>query len=135
MKVLKIDLEKCDGSQACMAACAKALFKTEEIAFSSILIRSGEGGKVAATLCDQCGECVSVCPPQALYRAKNGTVMLKKELCTGCLICVGYCRKGAMMRVPGSVEPFKCVACGQCVKACPTGALSLEQQDHSNLPA
>lgn len=134
MKVLRIDLEKCDGTQACMTECARAVFKSEDVAHSSIVVRR-EDGQTVAILCDQCGECIPVCPTQALYRSKSGTVMLKKDLCTGCFICIGFCTKAAMFRVSKGTVPFKCISCGKCVDACPNGALSLEQADHENLPA
>jgi ferredoxin len=40
-------------------------------------------------------------------------------------MCVGYCPHNVMAQSDASLEPSKCVACGICVKACPTGALSI----------
>jgi anaerobic carbon-monoxide dehydrogenase iron sulfur subunit len=34
---------------------------------------------VVVEFCSQCGECIAVCPTQALYRAKNGIVRLRKQ--------------------------------------------------------
>lgn len=134
MKVLAVDLEKCNGAQACMAACATTLFKTADAALSAVQVTKTSGPS-EARVCDQCGDCIPVCPTLALYRGKAGTVLLKKELCVGCFMCVGFCSKGAMVRARERLEPIKCISCGNCVEACPSGALKLVEKDHQGLPA
>jgi len=52
-------------------------------------------------------------------------VMIDKQLCVGCYMCIGFCEKGAFERNPGWLEPYKCTACGICVKACPHAALEI----------
>lgn len=49
--------------------------------------------------CTQCGACVGVCPPEALYIERPS------------------------MRV--IFDPDKCVACGECVPTCPVKAMEL----------
>jgi Fe-S-cluster-containing hydrogenase component 2 len=135
MKVLVADPAKCTGAMKCIPACAKQLFKTfEDEAHSAIRVRKANY-RWAFTICDQCGECIPVCPTKALVRTKAGIVAVKRDLCTGCFMCVGACTKDAMMRAPKALEPFKCLSCGACVKACPTGALKLVDADPTNLPA
>lgn len=82
-----------------------------------------------AEFCSQCGECIAVCPTQALYRAKNGIVRLKKQDCTGCLACVGFCPTLTMYVAPDDAVPFKCIACGKCVDICPTDALYMTEAE------
>ena len=65
------------------------------------------------------------CPADALKRNKMGTVVLDKNLCVGCYTCIGFCEKHAFERNPEWVVPFKCIACGICVKACPHAALEI----------
>jgi len=77
--------------------------------------------------CDQCGECIAVCPTQALYRAKNGIVRLRKRDCVGCMACVGFCPTLVMYVYPHDAVPFKCIACGVCVKECPADALYMTE--------
>lgn len=77
-------------------------------------------------VCNQCGECIEVCPTEAIYRAKNGVVRIDKEKCLGCYSCVGFCPT-VMFFHKDVQEPFKCVACGMCAKECPTGAVYLEK--------
>jgi Fe-S-cluster-containing hydrogenase component 2 len=134
MKVLTPHPEKCQGAFACVKACAKALNKKDDLAHSAIRPRKTAQG-FSFTVCNQCGECIEVCPTGALRRNKAGTVLIQRDLCVGCLMCIGFCPHKAMFRVPGTATPFKCTSCGSCVKACPHGALSLETQDHATLPA
>ncbi len=134
MKVLVFDRQKCSGAHTCESTCAQAWFKSDAVEFSSIRIRQEESG-FRATFCIQCGECIAVCPTNALYRDKQGIVRLRKADCVGCLTCVGFCPYLAMQYTTKDATPFKCVSCGQCVKNCPTQALSLvETEDLETLP-
>ncbi|MBI5542993.1 MAG: 4Fe-4S dicluster domain-containing protein [Deltaproteobacteria bacterium] len=134
MKSLVADPAKCTGAMKCVPACSQQIFKRSEEEFSSIRVKNAEG-KWEFTICDQCGDCIPICPTKALQRNKAGIVVVKKDLCVGCFMCIGFCPKGAMFRAPKATEPFKCLSCNACVKACPTGALKLEERDHSKLPA
>lgn len=134
MKVLKVDLSKCTGAQACVVACAQKLQKTSDPQFSAIQVARGPAA-IDYRVCDQCGDCIPACPTQALTRAKVGAVLLKKDLCVGCFMCMGYCTKNAMMRPSHAIVPIKCISCGNCVDACKNGALSMVEMDHSQLPA
>lgn len=133
MKSLVADPAKCTGAMRCMPACSLQIFKVNDVAWSALRVRRADGA-YEFTICDQCGDCIPICPTQALQRNRAGVVQVKKDLCTGCFMCVAYCPKSAMFRGPGATEPFKCLSCNACVKACPSGALRLEVRDHSNLP-
>jgi ferredoxin len=96
------------------------------------ILEPGEDELYQAIVCTQCGECIDVCPTRALSRARNGVVRRDLSLCVGCLACVGFCKvgapHGAAMRAHFSqVEPFKCVACGRCARACPEEALHVRE--------
>ena len=124
MRQLRIDLVKCDGGRDCAheceAACATKVFKLDDPALAALHV-----GESTQVLCDQCGDCVVVCPTDALKRNKLGVVMIDKKLCVACYACVGFCDKGAFQRNPDWLEPYKCTACGICVKACPHLALEI----------
>lgn len=133
MRQLRIDLTKCDAGRTCEheceAACATKVFKLDDPAFAALHIREDADGKGSAVLCDQCGDCVVVCPADALKRNKLGVVMIDKQLCVGCYMCIGFCEAGAFQRNPGWLEPYKCTSCGICVKACPHAALEIVEVD------
>jgi len=123
MKSLSYDSELCVGCGICEETCSDTWFKVVDAEKSSIRILGGT--ELAATYCVQCGECITVCPTEALSRDKRGIVRLKKSLCVGCLSCVGFCPYLAMFHHPDQSEPFKCIACGRCVKECPADALAI----------
>lgn len=127
MKVLKRKPELCIACHACESACSKTWFKEDNAEKSCIRIKEEEKGSVIVS-CTQCGECISVCPAEAITRDKNGIVRIDKSKCVGCFICVGFCPELAMFMHDEYIEPFKCIACGQCAKQCPTGAIYIEQE-------
>lgn len=133
MKFLKVNPSVCSGAKSCEKACAKAFFKQEDAVLSCIQ-HSRQGEKHDLNVCNQCGECIAVCPVKALSRNKAGVVVIDKKSCVGCFMCVGFCPTMSMRRAPGKTEPFKCVSCGICAKACPSKALTIEEKDHAGLP-
>jgi pyruvate formate lyase activating enzyme len=59
--------------------------------------------------------------------SKRATAELSYDAneCVDCRACVEACGKGAIRDgVPGRIERFMCDVCGDCVKVCPSGALS-----------
>ena len=128
MKVLVFNPDLCTGCRICEETCSKTWFKEANAAKSAIRITEGGDapGRFVATFCDQCGECIDVCPTMALRRDKRGVLRIDKELCVGCMSCVGFCPILAMYVHPDHILPFKCNASGRCVKDCPEGALSIE---------
>ena len=110
MKLLTIRQEICTGCRECEVACSTAFFKTDNREYSAIRILNNDNTFIA-TMCNQCGECINMC--------------IDKKKCVGCLGCVGYCSHLAMFYTDDLLEPFKCIACGICVKACPENALEI----------
>jgi len=61
--------------------------------------------------------------------AKKGKVIINRELCKGCYLCVRACplkvlEKDAELNSTGSYPakfsaPEKCIACGNCYEVCP----------------
>lgn len=124
MKALHHRQEICDGCRECEIACAKAFFKREDRDYSAIRL-TNNFNTFHAVMCTQCGECINMCTAHAIYRDRNGVVRIDKELCVGCLGCVGFCTELAMHYMDDQPIPFKCIACGICVKKCPKGALEI----------
>lgn len=69
--------------------------------------------------------CKYICPLGAIYALFNKysfyQINIDTNKCTGCRICEKACK----MNVPVLKNPnhFECIRCGDCKKACPTGAI------------
>jgi ferredoxin len=127
MKYLLTHPIRCQGVRACEKACSKTFFKVEDARKSCIQIKQTKQGH-EINVCNQCGACIVVCPVEALSRNKLGVVVVNKKLCVGCYICVGFCPTLSMMHHPELREPFKCIACGACTRACPEKALEVTEK-------
>ena len=127
MKKLVADPTKCTGCGACELACSKAFYKAEDREKSAIRVTALDEGGYDIAVCDQCGDCVWMCSAVALTKAQNGVIRLNKKDCVGCLICVGECLRNYFFYNDELPTPFKCSACGLCVKACPENVLSIEE--------
>lgn len=127
MKYLACDDGLCSACHECEKACSTTWFKQNNPEKSCIRVKE-DGKEIKLAACSQCGECISICPVQAIYRDKLGVVRVKKEICVGCFMCVGFCPEGSMIMHEDYIEPFKCVACGQCTKVCQTGAIHLGEK-------
>jgi len=127
VKVLQAKKELCSQCYLCEEVCAQTLNKEKDRGKSAVRVQRGEDGRVEIITCNQCGECINICPVGAIYRAKSGAVLVKKSECVGCYACVGFCPRGAMFWHEEMVEPFKCTSCGKCARECPEGAVFLEE--------
>lgn len=125
MKILDKNPALCTGCRECEKTCSKLWFKEENREKSCIRIGDSAGD---ITVCDQCGECINICPVQALYRDKAGIVRLDKNRCVGCFMCVGFCPTSAIFMNEEYTEPMKCIVCGACAKNCPTKAIFVTEK-------
>ena len=135
MRVLFHDPELCTACRTCEDVCSDTFYRQKDAEKSKIRIHNEGGGLPAASFCNQCGECIDVCPTVALYRDKRGVVRLQRELCVGCLTCVGFCPTAVMFWHADEMYPFKCVSCGMCERECPEGALTTVEVDEVPAPA
>lgn len=60
--------------------------------------------------------------------AKNKLLLLNKNWCKGCGICVGFCPK-KVLKIENEkaviANPDACIFCGQCELRCPDNAIYL----------
>lgn len=127
LKVLRKKEERCIGCHQCEEICSQAYFKEKNLKKASLKVTEIVDSNNEIITCSQCGDCIDICPVEAIYRDNRGIVRIKKDICVGCLMCVGFCNERAMFQHDDFTEPFKCIACGLCSKKCPTGAIYLEE--------
>lgn len=124
-----IDSERCVGCQLCMFACNRR-FGDGGLAKSAIRVRSVGGIErgFVVIVCRACPDppCASVCPTDALIRRKGGGVILNASKCIGCGNCVEACPFGAVQWDVEENKPVICVHCSYCVEFCPHGVLAME---------
>ncbi len=125
-----VDVERCVGCQCCMFACSRRLGQGG-LAASCIGVRSAGGIRKGFTVvvCRACPDppCARVCPTDALRPRPGGGVRLDTELCIGCGNCVQACPLGAVFWDGEQQKPLICVYCGYCVSYCPYEVLAHEE--------
>jgi len=128
MKYLKVDSEKCIGCHSCEEACSEMFFKEKNVSKANLLITEGTEGTFHITACSQCQKCMPLCQPKAITVNPAGVVVINKQDCIGCLICVAECPLKIMCYHETVKFPFKCIACGHCVSRCPVSALEIVKE-------
>ncbi len=101
------------------------------------------GPKMCCYACIGLGDCVKVCPFNAI-QIKNGVAIVDDFRCVGCGLCVQYCPRkvidliradskahvkcnnGVLGRTTRNNCIKVCIACGACVKKCPEQAIRIE---------
>jgi len=103
---------------------------------------SYSGDKLCAFACLGYGDCVRICPKNAI-RLDNGVARVDPRKCIGCGMCVRECPKNIIHLIrdtervvvecsnhdkgPVVRKSCKngCIACGKCEKSCPEGAIKV----------
>ncbi|RLG87446.1 MAG: [Fe-S]-binding protein [Thermoprotei archaeon] len=129
-RLVVTDPELCVGCMSCMFACSRR-FGVAGLAKSAIYVRSIGGVERGFTVivCRACKDppCVVVCPTNALRKRKGGGVIFDCGKCIGCGNCVEACPFGAVQWDFEENKPVICVHCGYCVNYCPHGVLAIEE--------
>ena len=126
----------CAGCRTCEAVCSlyKEGISNPELSRIHVFKDELDGYRCEPLPCHQCVKpaCLLVCPTKALHvDAKTGARVIDKKTCDGCQLCIKACVfTPPRLRFNAKTNLcFKCDLCGgnpQCVKFCPTGALTYQ---------
>jgi tetrathionate reductase subunit B len=151
-KVFIIDINRCNGCHACQIACkdehvgndwtpiAKSQPDTGQFWLRLTQRIRGSVPKVKVTyrphLCMHCdiAPCMDACPVEgAIYKRKDGLVIIDPVICSGCRKCVDACPYDVIFFNEELNIAQKCTGCAhlldegwkepRCVDACPTAAI------------
>lgn len=81
--------------------------------------------------CTQCGDCVRVCPHNAIH-LEQGYPVLEKG-CDNCNECTLICQTGALLqinliaKISYRCKPHLAYFCQSCIETCPESAIRVEQ--------
>lgn len=139
-----VDMKRCVGCAACVVAC-QVENRVPEGHCRDWIAQETRGSfpnlslEIRSERCNHCTEapCVPQCPTGASHIADGGTVLVNRDLCTGCKACVAGCPYDARYVHPdGYID--KCTFCihrvregglPACVSGCPTFAMHFGDLD------
>lgn len=117
----------CVGCRICEVICSFHWEKTLNPKKARNRVRRVNPGLDVVVACRNCDQawCIEACPEDALYRNRQGIVMVNSKKCRGCGACVEACPFGAIFIHPDTQKAIKCVVCGFCTKYCPVDTLRI----------
>ncbi len=113
-----VNLDKCVGCFSCQVSC-KAEYKLPFGIFRCKVktYRSGDYPHISKLflpyLCNHCDNapCIETCEKKALIKNQDGIVLVNRDKCIGCQMCIEKCPYNAIETNPGSGQPEKCDFC------------------------
>ncbi|MFC2060175.1 4Fe-4S dicluster domain-containing protein [Chloroflexota bacterium] len=143
---LVFDLRRCIGCHTCVIAC-KMENSLEGYSWIKVLTSSGTLADIPVgkypqlslswqpITCMHCQNppCLEACPEEGvIYKRPDGIVLIDKEKCTGCQLCMPACPYGVIQFNPQENVAEKCTLCSHrldrgsepfCAKECIWGAI------------
>jgi Fe-S-cluster-containing dehydrogenase component len=125
----------CMGCHACEVACKQE----HNLPVGPRLVRVLEDAPHFIPIyCHHCAKapCIEACPEKAIFKDEMGIVLIKRELCIGCMACVEACPFGAMQFFEEEGTAVKCDLCVDriregmapaCASVCPTSCIAYGQ--------
>ncbi len=130
---LFINKKNCMGCHACEAACKQE----HGLPVGPRLVQVIEKApQFIPIYCHQCGKapCKDACPVDAIVTNDMGIVLVVRDLCIGCRVCVDACPFGAMQFDENQALAMMCDVCFHrlkenkepaCMSICPTRCISV----------
>ena len=119
------DLDRCTGCRSCVVACKEEKRLPPGLFFIRVEQVGPDGVFPDLNMyylplaCQQCGQpaCAAACPEGAIHPATNGLVVVDGTSCTGCGDCIGACPYGAIVLDAGAAVACKCDLCSELLAA------------------
>ncbi len=129
----------CNGN--CEATSKKAIYDGITTCVAAGMVYGGPN--VCRFGCLGCGDCVKVCPVNAIC-LKDGIAHVDPRICIGCKMCAKACPKNIIKMLPAVAKVAvmcnsldkgaesrsncknSCIACKKCEKICPSDAIKVE---------
>lgn len=133
MKSIIVDADKCVGCRICEQWCSVGHFNVVNPRKARIsVVRSHSDYMNYPLVCRQCPDapCIDACPEKISALSKNtatGAVLVNEESCIACGNCIKACPHRAIKKHPANKCVLICDLCGgdpQCVKHCPEQAVT-----------
>ena len=130
---LYINQKNCMGCHACEAACKQEHGLRVGPRLVQVVEKSPQ---YIPIYCHHCGKapCKEACPVDAIVTNDMGMVLVVKDLCIGCRVCVDACPFGAMQFDENQALAMICDVCVHrlaiekepaCMSVCPTHCIHL----------
>ncbi len=157
MKIMLIDISKCNGCHNCQIACKDEHVGNDWTPYSKpqpitgqfwtkvMDVTRGTFPKVKVSylhsICQHCDDapCIPACPQKAIYKRGDGIVLIDPGKCGGSRNCLDACPYEAIYFNRDLNISQKCTFCAhlldkgwkepRCVDVCPTGARAFGEED------